>query len=87
MRAGKDPQQACLEALKRVAEHAEPRFRDKSGRPTFGLTFYAVAKDGRYGAASFWSGGQFAVHDGTQARLESCAYLYEAPPTQPAGKK
>lgn len=77
MRAGKSPEQACLDALKRVAEHTEPRLRDKNGRPMFGLRFYAVAKDGRYGSASIWSGGHFAVHDGTKARLEESAYLYK----------
>ncbi len=77
MRAGKSPEQACLEVLKRVAEHTEPRLRDKKGRPNFGLTFYAVAKNGRYGSASMWSGAKFAVHDGTNARLEKCAFLYK----------
>ena len=77
MRSGKSPEQACLETLKRVAEHTEPRLRDKKGRPAFGLKFYAVAKDGRYGSASMWSGAQFAVHDGKKARLEECAYLYK----------
>ena len=77
MRAGKSPVEACLGALKRVAEHTEPRLRDKSGRPAFSLKFYAVAKDGRYGSASMWAGGKFAVHDGMKARLEKCAYLYK----------
>ena len=88
MRAGLDPQKACLEAIKRVVDHTEPRLRDKNGRPNFGLIFYALAKDGRYGSASIWSSSQFAVHDGTHARLEESAYLYEAPPptTKPAGR-
>ncbi len=77
MRAGKSPEQACLDVLQRVADHAEPRLRDKKGRPAFGLTFYAVSKDGRYGSASMWAGGRFAVHDGTGARRESCAYLFK----------
>ncbi|MCG8409324.1 MAG: N(4)-(beta-N-acetylglucosaminyl)-L-asparaginase [Phycisphaerales bacterium] len=77
MRAGKSPEQACLETLRRVADHTEPRLRDKDGRADFGLKFYAVAKDGRYGSASLWSGAKFAVHDGTKARLEDCAYLYK----------
>ena len=77
MRAGKSPEQACLDVLKRVAEHTEPRLRDKKGRPRFGLTFYAVAKDGRYGSASMWAGGKFAVHNGTEPRLEECAHLYK----------
>lgn len=77
MRGGKDPQAACLEVLKRIADHTEPRLRDKAGRPAFGLRFYAVAKDGRHGGASMWAGGKYAVHDGTAARLETCAYLYK----------
>jgi N4-(beta-N-acetylglucosaminyl)-L-asparaginase len=79
MRLGAHPQEACLTVMKSVVDHNEPRLRDKNGRPNFGLTFYAVAKDGRYGSVSLHSGPRFAVHDGTEARLENCAYLYEAP--------
>ncbi len=74
---GLSPEEACLEALQRIADHTEPRLRDKDGRPNFGVTFYAVAKDGRYGAANMWSPAKFAVHDGTQARLLETAYLFE----------
>jgi len=77
MRSGKSPQAACLEALKRVADHTEPRLRDKDGRPTFGLSFYAVNKSGQYGGAAFWSGAKLAVCDGAGARSEECAYLYK----------
>ena len=77
MRAGKSPEQACLDVLRRVADHTEPRLRDKAGRARFSLKLYAVAKDGRYGAASMWSGAKFAVHDGTKARHVDCAYLYK----------
>ncbi|MBN2561773.1 MAG: N(4)-(beta-N-acetylglucosaminyl)-L-asparaginase [Phycisphaerae bacterium] len=86
MRAGMDPERACLETLKRVADHVEPRLRDEAGRARVGLTFYAVAKDGRFAGASMWSGAKFAVHDGTQARLEECAYLYESPKKQKTDK-
>lgn len=77
MRAGKSPQDACLEVLRRVADHAEPRLRDSKGRPTFGLSLYAVAKDGRYGSANIWSGTKFAVADAAGARLEKAAFLYK----------
>jgi N4-(beta-N-acetylglucosaminyl)-L-asparaginase len=80
MRGGLSPEQACLEMLKRVADHTEPRLRDSQGRPTFGLTFYALAKDGRFGAASMWSDCKYAVHDGTEARLLNGVYLYQSPP-------
>ncbi|MFQ5423163.1 MAG: N(4)-(beta-N-acetylglucosaminyl)-L-asparaginase [Phycisphaerae bacterium] len=77
MRQGNSPEEACLETLERVARHTEPRLRDKKGRADIPLTFYAVAKDGRYAGASMWSGGKFAVHDGgTEARIEPCAFLY-----------
>jgi N4-(beta-N-acetylglucosaminyl)-L-asparaginase len=79
MRQGMHPTKACLEVLRRVARHTQPRLLDERGRPKFGLRFYAVAKDGRYGSASMWSNALYAVHDGTRARLEPCAYLYEAP--------
>ncbi len=80
MRAGKSPEQACLGVLERIADHTEPRLRDKQGRPAFSLMFYAVAKDGRYGSASMWSNASFAVCDRTGARIEKTAYLYKAPP-------
>ncbi len=77
MRNGLDPAAACLKALKRIADHAEPRLRNKAGQANFDLKFYAVAKDGRYGSATMWSGGKFAVHDGTRTRLEESAFLYK----------
>lgn len=79
MRGGASPQDACLQAMQRIADHTEPRLRDKQNRPTFDLKLYAVAKDGRFGGASMWSGGKFALHDGTSARLEECASLYKKP--------
>jgi N4-(beta-N-acetylglucosaminyl)-L-asparaginase len=39
---------------------------------------YAVAKDGRYGAATMFEGASFAVCDEKGARLEKCAFLYRA---------
>ncbi len=86
MRAGRSPRDACLEALKRVARATrEKRLLDPSGRPAFGLRFYAVARDGRHGAASMWSGtkarpARYAVADDRGARLEPCAALYEGAP-------
>lgn len=77
MRGGKSPTDACLEVLKRIADHTEPRLRRSDGNPDYGVSFYAVAKDGRYGSASMFKGGRFAVHDGTTSRVLDCAYLYE----------
>ena len=68
MRAGMAPEQACLEMLKRISKKAEPRLRDENGHPNFGLTFYAVRKDGLYGGATMWEGGHMSVHDGKKCR-------------------
>lgn len=76
MRAGKSPQDACIEALERIADRTEPRLRNASGRPMHGVTFYAVAKNGSYGSAAMYRGAKFAVCDHRGARQEECAFLY-----------
>ncbi|MBU0717702.1 MAG: N(4)-(beta-N-acetylglucosaminyl)-L-asparaginase [Planctomycetes bacterium] len=81
MRRGMAPVEACLHALRRiVATTTEPRLKRKDGRPNFDVKFYALAKDGRFGAAAIWSEAQFAVWSDGRNRLEDCAYLYERPP-------
>ena len=77
MRNGKSPTDACLEVLRRIARHSEPRLLDEQGRPKFDVKLYALAKDGRFGAASIWSGGQFAVNAQGRNRRENCAFLYQ----------
>lgn len=78
MRHGKDPVTACLDALKRIADHTRlKRLLRDDGRPNFDVKFYAVARDGRYGGAAIWSGAKFAVHDGTSNRLVEAAWLYK----------
>ncbi len=78
MGRGMHPMEACLEMLRRVAKHTkEKRLLRPDGRPNFQLVFYAVNKNGEYGAASMWKGRKFAVHDGSSNRLEDCAYLFE----------
>lgn len=77
MRQGLAPREACLKTLERVIAMTESRLLDKQGRPTFNLNFYAVSKDGRYGAASIYEGARFAVADAQGARLEQTAYLFK----------
>ncbi len=80
MRQGKSPEEACLMACKRIAEHTkEKRLLDVSGRPNFDVKFYAINRKGEHGSASIWSTGKYAVNDGTGSRLLNCAYLYERP--------
>jgi N4-(beta-N-acetylglucosaminyl)-L-asparaginase len=81
MRKGTKPSDACLEALGRVVRNYNG---DKQKLGTFQLTYYALNKDGEYGSASLWKSAHdpnklqhFAVHDGSEARLELCKNFYE----------
>lgn len=80
MRQGMPPTDACLEAMHRIARNYK---NDKKKLKTFHIFFYALNKDGLHGAASLWSNlydtrpAQYAVHDGTQARLVRCTPLFD----------
>lgn len=76
MRHGMSPREACLDALKRVSRNYDD---DLDRLKRIRLRFYALSKDGAYGAASLWSGPRFAVNDGGKSRHEDTAYLYERP--------
>jgi len=76
MRAGHSPEQACLMTLERVLATTEPRLLDERRRPRFDLQFYAVTTDGRYAAATLYSGARYAIADADGARLLDCAYLF-----------
>ncbi|MBA3467811.1 MAG: N(4)-(beta-N-acetylglucosaminyl)-L-asparaginase [Gemmatimonadaceae bacterium] len=76
MRQGLSPEQACLKTIERVIATTEPRLLDGRGRPTFSLQFYAVAKDGRFGAAALYEGGSFAVADSQGARMVPFAFMF-----------
>jgi N4-(beta-N-acetylglucosaminyl)-L-asparaginase len=84
MRRGMSPTDAALDALKRIsARYAN----NKEELRKFDINFYAVNKKGEYGAAALWGmrksargreiKSEFAVHDGKDAKLIECAYLYE----------
>jgi N4-(beta-N-acetylglucosaminyl)-L-asparaginase len=75
MRRGMSPTDACLETLRRVVALTPPRLLDERGRPTFGLTFYALNKRGETGAASIRP-SRYAAHDGSEGALRDTAYLY-----------
>ena len=68
MRQGLDPQTALMKTMERVIAHSEKRLLAPNGRPLFGLTFYALAKDGRYAGAAAYSG-----HDVRRLRREGAA--------------
>ncbi len=85
MRLGDDPVEACLHALRRVSEQTQRMAKWQPAlwggdKPAFGLTFYALRKDGLYGSATLVArrdAPKFAVADAGGARLEDCAILYE----------
>ncbi len=78
MRGGKSPEEACLLACKRVAEdNHQHRLQDEKGWPTFNVSFYALNKKGEHASCSIWDKKQYAVNDGTTARLLPGAYLYK----------
>ena len=81
MRRGKSPEEACLEALARIARNYG---NDKKKLSTFHIFFYALNKDGVHGAASLWRNhyeekqhSVYAVHDGTEARLVECKPFFD----------
>ncbi|MGH9802666.1 MAG: N(4)-(beta-N-acetylglucosaminyl)-L-asparaginase [Blastocatellia bacterium] len=74
MRRGMSPTEAAMDVLKRISHRYGDNLNELA---KFSITFYAVNKEGEYGAANLWKGGKFAVHDGTQARVLETPYLYE----------
>jgi len=76
MRHGMTPQEACLDAVKRVARNFD---NDRERLMKLGLNFYALRKDGAHGGSSLWGNPQhppqFAVNDGGESRYEPCVYL------------
>jgi hypothetical protein len=68
------PTDAAMDAVKRVAARYG---YNKEELASIGINFYAVNKKGEYGAATLWKSQKFAVHDGKEAKLIECAYLYE----------
>ena len=81
MRRGMSPTDACLEALHRVAANYKAfpeRLKD------FRIQFYAINREGKYGAGSLWATSavtgktiQYAVNDGTGAKLLPCTPLFD----------
>lgn len=79
MRNGASPEEAGMEVLRRIAKTTEPRLRDADGRPDFSLSFYLLAKDGRYAGVTMWGPEKFAITDSGGSRTEECTPLYSRP--------
>ena len=77
MRMGDSPEEACLHACKRIAEHTKlARLLDAEGRPAFNVSFYALNKAGDVAGARIRGKGRMAVADADGALLVEMAYLY-----------
>ncbi len=79
LRDGLAPEEACLRALKRIAEktHHVSRHRDEKGRPSFNVNFYCVDAAGRAAGAAIWSESRYVVGDAEGVRMLDSAYLYK----------
>jgi N4-(beta-N-acetylglucosaminyl)-L-asparaginase len=78
MANGDHPTEACLKVLKWITNRTRRKMLlNERGEPNFNVVLYAVRRDGAYGSACMRKGREFAVHDGTEARLEPCAHLFE----------
>jgi N4-(beta-N-acetylglucosaminyl)-L-asparaginase len=78
MRAGRSPQEAGLEILRRIAARTHPEQRDSQGRPNFNLWLYLLSPDGRHAGVTLWGPKQYALADQKGARLENCVALFSA---------
>lgn len=78
MRGGHTPEEACLEAMKRVATRTEKRLRNAAGEPSYGLSLYAVRKDGTFGGAVMRGTGKMAVCVGQDVKTVELPGLYTA---------
>lgn len=72
MRQGRHPQEACIEAIQRIAR-IDPKGFDLS------INFIALDKQGRYGAAGTGTGFQYSVANRQFSRVEQSPGLTAAP--------
>jgi N4-(beta-N-acetylglucosaminyl)-L-asparaginase len=78
MREGLSPEEACKKACERIVSHnLEKRLQNKQGRPSFNVNFYAISKQGEFGAYSLWSGATYALHDGKENKLMQAKFLFQ----------
>jgi len=78
MRHGMSPEEAGLDALRRIARNYN---NDMTKLAYVSMFYYILRKDGAFAGVSMWSGTperprRYAVHDGTR-RYEVAKYLYQ----------
>ena len=81
MRHGMSPEEAGLDALKRISRNYND---DMTKLAYVSMFYYILRKDGQYAGVSLWSNAgekarQYVVHDGTR-RYETAKFLYQGSP-------
>lgn len=77
MRSGLSPTDACLAACKRIVELTRiPRLLDDKGQPNFQVNFYAINKQGEYGAAALRPSRHARMTE-NGAEIVDSAYLFD----------
>jgi N4-(beta-N-acetylglucosaminyl)-L-asparaginase len=82
MRNGRSPQEAGMEALRRIAEWYG---HDMTALRFVEIVYFILRKDGAYSSVSLWRGDrtghvqQFTIHDGVR-RTEECVFLFDGNP-------
>jgi N4-(beta-N-acetylglucosaminyl)-L-asparaginase len=74
MRHGMEPQDACLDALKRIARNFDG---NRAKLLQFDISFYALRKDGAYAGASLWNNAKFSVNEGGDSQIKPCIPLMQ----------
>ncbi len=77
MRRGLAPADAALETLRQVVRLTQPRLLHDDGQPRFQLTFYAVNKNGAFGAGSLYP-SHYSAFERETAGVHDTAYLFDA---------
>jgi N4-(beta-N-acetylglucosaminyl)-L-asparaginase len=70
MRRAMHPKDAIIDVLRRIQRNTvEKRLLNSRGLPNFGISFYALDKQGRYAGGSMYAGGSFAICTGNGAQV------------------
>ena len=76
MRMGKSPEEACLAVCRRIVNHARAHgLKDKDGKVTFNVEFYAINKAGHFGSAAIKGPYEYSICDKNGNRHMNGAYL------------
>ncbi len=77
MRMGKTPEEACLAVCQRIVDHARAHgLKDKDGKVTFNVKFYAINKAGQFGSAAIKGPFEYSICDKNGNRHMTGSHLF-----------